>query len=123
MSDSIIEKILENDSDYSSKKMKKNKNIENHMEKMRKLINLIYGYLPKLEKQPDLLGETIHIVDIFYKDFYELYNEYKSMNNSIQDVVYQVRSLLKDFVYEACCLHEEYEKNYRMQNGKQNNKR
>lgn len=118
MSNSSIEKMLERNISYSSKKMKKNKNIENHMEKMRKLVNLIYSYLPKLEKQPDLLGETIHIVDIFYKDFYELYNEYKSMNNSIQDMVYQVRNLLKDFVYEACCLHEEYEKIYSIRNGK-----
>lgn len=112
MSNSSIEKMLERNISYSSKKIKNNKSIKNRMEKMKKLINLVYDYMPKLEKQPDILGETIHIVDVLHKDFHELYDEYKNRYSSIQDVVYQVRGLLKDFIYEACCLHEEYEKTY-----------
>lgn len=99
MSNSSIEKMLERNISYSSKKIKNNKSIKNRMEKMKKLINLVYDYMPKLEKQPDILGETIHIVDVLHKDFHELYDEYKNR-------------YLKDFIYEACCLHEEYEKTY-----------
>lgn len=75
-----------------------NNNKQQRIKEMKKLIDSIYDYLPKVKEQPKLLYQTIEAIETFYHDFSTLFLADKDIKNTI-DLINYIRELLICFIF------------------------